>query len=316
MAMNLADYYSGNMSPPLRLPNGTYIPAPLTSPPMSAQEMYQGIYGSGPTTRTVKTIPISPSVPSGMDPIQQYAQSGYVAKPRFVGAMGQQQTNPIPSLPNQPAGSIRTAKDQSRLSSGPAGWDPTYGYSPIPQTPQALAAIDGATAKTGLQQVPYGVYMNNRSRDSVEYARQGRSDLMKMLERQKGDGIIDLTASNPSDRGAQGIADSQGAPVRVGSKVYYPGGKAPQGAPRATTQTQQKPTGLFGGLFGGGDGQGILSGLFGGAPASTGITAPGGGGAFVSSASSQPASSPLSGVGGENSLLPAALNNDRWRTGY
>jgi hypothetical protein len=72
------------------------------------------------------------------------------------------------------------------------------------------------------------------------------------------DGVIDLTASNPSERGAQGIADSQGAPVRVGSKVYYPGGKAPvNAAPQArnAAPTQQRASGmggLFGSIFGGG----------------------------------------------------------------
>jgi hypothetical protein len=131
-----------------------------------------------------------------------------------------------------------------------------------------------------------------------------------------GDGIIDLTASNPSERGAQGIADSQGAPVRVGSKVYYPGGKAPQGAPArgVTSAPARTQPGLFGGLFGGGPVP--TGGLFGVPRPGPNISGPGGGGAFISSASSQPASSPLSGVGGENSLLPAALNNDRWRTGY
>jgi hypothetical protein len=134
----------------------------------------------------------------------------------------------------------------------------------------------------------------------------------------QGDDTPDLSDLGLDEKGAQKMADSRRGPIISKGKTYYPGGKPPAaggGGPRP-------PQPGFGGGIGG-----LLGGLFGGGglgggnafqrPAGTpAITAPGGGGAFVSSASSQPASSPLSGVGGENSLLPASLNSERWRTGY
>lgn len=285
MADNFATWYMGNMAPPLRLPDGTYVPAPAVQPSMSVSDMYQGIYGSGPTTRQVKTIPIGPS---GMDPMQQYAESGYVAKPRFVAAMARQQDplqqyaesgyvakprfasipamgNSLPVLPNQPSGSIRVAKDQSRLPSGPSGWDPTYGYSPIPQTPPALAAIEQA-APTGpmfpLQMPGKGTPFKGNYTAAMRFASPNAGAVSD---------VIDLTAVNP--RNPQAMADSQGKPIRVGGAVYYPGGRAPVGTPQARNApaTQQRSGGLgglFGSIFGGGN--------LGGGKNAINVTVPGG----------------------------------------
>lgn len=273
MADNFAQYYTGNMAPPLKLPGGGYAPAPSAQTQMTPEEIYQGIYGEpltpsgGLTSRPVKTVAIDPM--TGMPPRPQVAAAPLpTAQPGMYGR-GQ----PMPLPPNQPSGSIALGKDQSRLTQNAFG----YGTNGAAGGNAATAAIDGATAKTGLQQVPYGVYMNNRSRDSLDYAAQGRRDLLRMLEDQQN-APIDLTSVNP--RNPQAMADTQGKAVRVGNTVYYPGGKAPAGRGQPVSQQmagQQRQSGLGGllaGLFGGGQGGqpqqgggglgGLLSGMGGG----------------------------------------------------
>jgi hypothetical protein len=56
----LADFYAGRMAPPIKLPDGTYIPAPNLMP---VEEMYRGIYPPpsipGPLkSRSVSTVPV------------------------------------------------------------------------------------------------------------------------------------------------------------------------------------------------------------------------------------------------------------------
>jgi len=65
MADNWASWYSGGMTPPLALPGGGYVPAPLAPPQMSVDEMYRGIYAPPAVpqslqTRSVQTVQIDP----------------------------------------------------------------------------------------------------------------------------------------------------------------------------------------------------------------------------------------------------------------
>lgn len=273
------------------------------------QDQMQGAAVADPMQLRYTAQPRFVAQSGAQDPISVYAKSNYTAQPRFASASS------APALPNQPSGSVRVAKDSSRLPGDPNPYNGlAFGYDAQPSAPvnPAVRAIEAA-APTGpmfplRMPAATGTPYKGNYTASMRFASPNAG--------KTGDGIIDLTASNPSERGAQGIADSQGAPVRVGQKVYYPGGKAPQGAPaRGITSAPAKTQpGLFGGLFGGGPVP--TGGLFGVPRPGPNISAPGGGGAFISSASSQPASSPLSGVGGENSLLPAALNSERWRSGY
>lgn len=50
------NFYSGNMAPPLRLPNGTLVPAPAVQPQESVDQMYQGIYPQSDTIGRVETV--------------------------------------------------------------------------------------------------------------------------------------------------------------------------------------------------------------------------------------------------------------------
>jgi hypothetical protein len=132
----------------------------------------------------------------------------------------------------------------------------------------------------------------------------------------RSDGIIDLSALSMSDKGAQGIADSEGKPIRAANgKVYYPGGKAPQAArtgAAAAQQPQQRSGGLGGllsGLFGGGQTQqaggglgAMLSGMNGGAaPQPTYATTEFQQNAFQTTPGAQ---------------MPSSMSNSRWLTGY
>jgi hypothetical protein len=183
-------------------------------------------------------------------------------------------------------------------------------YTARPRTTSALDAIEKA--------VPGGPSFPLRGGGQLNGAPPNYGNYRASMKfASGGQDIPNLDSLGLDDMGAQRMADSRRGPVAANGRVYYPGGRAPATAGGAAPQRQGMSGGLgglLGGLFGGG-------GLGGGnafqRPAGTpAITAPGGGGAFVSSASSQPASSPLSGVGGENSLLPASLNSERWRTGY
>lgn len=241
------------------------------------------------------------------DPLQQYAESGYVAKPRFIAATAK--SNTVPAMPNQPAGSIRVAKDQSRLASGPAGWDPTYGYMPAPSAKPALAAIEAA-APTGpmfpLKLPGKGTPFTGNYTASMRFASPNAG---------QGSDIIDLTATNP--RNPQAMADSQGKPVRVGNSVYYPGGRVPQGAapaPRGAT-TQQRSGGLLGSLFGGGNGGGIFSGGLGSGSSSIG-TSPSQGQAMTVDPNTSTGST-LSSMGfSSGALVPAATIRNLESRGY
>ena len=58
MADNFADFYTGNMAPPLRLPGGGYAPAPSLQTQMTPEQIYEGIYGEPMqlTSRSVQTV--------------------------------------------------------------------------------------------------------------------------------------------------------------------------------------------------------------------------------------------------------------------
>jgi hypothetical protein len=260
------------------------------------------------------------------DPISVYAKSNYTAQPRFASASS------VPALPNQPSGSVRVAKDSSRLPGDPNPYNGlAFGYDAQPSAPvnPAVQAIDAA-APTGPM---FPLQMMGKGTNPTAAYGKGYTASMRFASPnagKTGDGIIDLTASNPSERGAQGIADSQGAPVRVGQKVYYPGGKAPSGNVSGTLgqNDTRGPLskalglktsglgGLLGGLFGGGNGGGIFSGGLGsGAPSSIG-TSPSQGQAMVVSPGTSTGST-LSSMGySDGALVPAATIRNLESRGY
>lgn len=293
MADNFADFYSGNMAPPLRLPGGGYAPAPSVQTQMTPEEIYQGIYGepisTGLSSRSVRTVAIDPTtgMPASQPQMTADARAAYGGG-IGAGASGSLTMPPRP-LPNQPSGSIRMAKDQSRLPQTSRDADLLSGYSPMGGN-SATSAIASATrppmTAIGGARGQLGAMGNMSGSLSMGGGRSG--------------GIIDLSALNMSDQGAQGIADSEGKPIRAANgKVYYPGGKAPQPASgMPTTGKEPGPLGKLMGLKQGGL-SGLLSGMIGGFNMSNGgragaSTVPGLG-ALLSGGGSSFGSSPSQG---------------------
>lgn len=247
------------------------------------------------------------------DPVELMGKSGYAAKPRFVAASQPQATNyynpgNMYTGPGSAAAGPRvgTGPDSNRLTPNAMGYNnntanPVTGKFPFNYPPNAAAAaIDNiaplddpaAGMKPGFNKmVPAGMPVNSRSRDSLAYAQAGRNALANMPPMTAGaqaGGVIDLTAVNPKN--PQAMANSQGQAIQVGSKIYYPAGKAPKAAPAAGREPG--PLGKLFGLQQGGLG-GLLSGMFGGGQAQQ---AGGGGlGALLSGGSSF-GSSPSQGM--------------------
>jgi hypothetical protein len=197
-------------------------------------------------------------------------QLRYTAQPRFVAQMVPRPPTVQPTQAQMQAmrnipGSIpaSTYTPSIRTAQGTPQRLPTeMGYGPASASNPAVQAIDAA-APTGPM---FPLQMMGKGTNPAAAYAKGYTANMRFASPnagKTGDGIIDLTASNPSERGAQGIADSQGAPVRVGSKVYYPAGKAPAATRQSAPQSQGQATsgGWFSSLFGGGgnsNGGGLL----------------------------------------------------------
>lgn len=56
MADNFADFYTNSMAPPIRLPDGSFVPAPAVQPRETPDQMYQGIYPQSDTIGRVETV--------------------------------------------------------------------------------------------------------------------------------------------------------------------------------------------------------------------------------------------------------------------
>lgn len=322
--------------------------APLTNPPPSFDQMYRDSGGSAFNFVSQQPKSSGKMAEWWQSPAYNpYSQSpsfiapgggrvtGYQDDPLFAQATPSPKVNRLrpviptmPVAPNQPSGSIASAKSQARLPGDPRPYNGlAYGYDAQPgmQGNSAAAAIN-ATVPT----LPRGMELHSRSRDSLAYAQAGKDAIANMMRAQAGGGIIDLTVSNPSERGAQGIADSQGAPVRVGSKVYYPAGKAPAATRQSAPQSQGQATsgGWFSSLFGGGGNSGgggllrnmlqnTVNGMAGRAGASM---VPG---ASVAVQAAQPGPTYATTEFQQNAFqttpgaqMPSSMNNSRWTTGY
>jgi len=138
---SLSDFYSGNMAPPDRGPNGTYVQSQLKGQPTSLSEIYGGIIPSqapmstGLTSRSVNTVPVdmygnpirNASSQSGIQAPSSGAQrtvgqAGSVAMPPGVTPASVQRA--FAMMAQQPSQAQRNAlaavpmsgKDQSRLA--------------------------------------------------------------------------------------------------------------------------------------------------------------------------------------------------------
>lgn len=106
------------------------------------------VTAEGLAVRPVQTYGVdsygSPIIPN-TNPIAQQVQANAVAQALSLGrANGKAAGGGVAAAlagSNQPAGSI-VDKSQARLAQGPQGWDPAYGYAPMPKPSSALGAIE------------------------------------------------------------------------------------------------------------------------------------------------------------------------------
>jgi hypothetical protein len=104
---DLSSFYAGRMAPPIRLPDGTYIPAPNV---MSVEDMYKGIYPpsvpSPPSppliARSVNTVPIDPM--TGNPVVGSSSGPGFTAPTMAATRTEQAGIRPALTAGTQPAG--------------------------------------------------------------------------------------------------------------------------------------------------------------------------------------------------------------------
>jgi hypothetical protein len=259
---------------------------------MTVEEMYRGIIPAAPalTTRPVQSVAINPATGMPYAPTAS-ARAGY-----GIGAGGGASGSLTVPRPNQPSGSIVTAKDESRLTPNAFG----YGTNGVTGGNPAIAAIDRAAPN-------YGGYVAS-PRFTPPKVPSG------------DDGIIDLSSLSLSDIGGQRMADSEGKPIRDKSgRVFYPGGKGPGGNVSGSMSAPDRRgplgkmlglkapglPGLFGALFGAPSGGGLFGGApSGGAPANRAPT-------YATTPFQEDRFQTTTGA-----QMPASMNNDRWKTGY
>lgn len=134
-----SELYDGIISPQ----GGLYNPGPQVVMPNAGRVTAEGL-----TVRPVQTYGVdsygSPIIPN-TNPIAQQVQANAVAQALSLGrANGKAAGGGVAAAlagSNQPAGSI-VDKSQARLAQGPQGWDPAYGYAPMPKPSSALGAIE------------------------------------------------------------------------------------------------------------------------------------------------------------------------------
>lgn len=171
---DLSSFYMGRMAPPIKLPDGTYIPTPNV---LSVDQIYQGILPpSVPSTplvsRSVNTVPVDSNgnpivprvgnnIPSTRETLAEQRSGWRPAvtegvQPALTATMppGARPSNiPLPSMPPpstlsaawDPFNTINPNADQSRLppnDGGEAGF--MAAFYPNAQNP-AVSAIDQAT---------------------------------------------------------------------------------------------------------------------------------------------------------------------------
>lgn len=246
MADNWADWYSGAMAAPLALPGGGYAPAPSFMPPMSVDDMYQGIYpsaGGGLTTNTVRTVGIDPStgMPYQAPSPTMTARAAY-AGGAGAGASGSMSLRPMEMIPNAVPGPNPVMKYTDRLPVSPVG---------LP-----LAGVGGSSAGG------VGARAQGNAAVSVPNAAPGMGSYQGRFNFASPNGfgapVHQLNVDVPADEG-QFYADSMGMPVRSKSgTVYTPkgGNVTPQQRyeGKAAQPQQQRPRSLLDMIFGGANG--------------------------------------------------------------
>lgn len=310
--------------------NGVFAPPSLPAPrPLNPNNPLEQRTGLAPAT-VVKTVAIdprtgfppqapattSPRNMAMMDPLQAYAESGYVAKPRFVASMSAAKPASMPTV--QP-GMLGRGQPTALPPATPTVQAGMYGRGQpaapaAPALPYGMKALGpspagGVNLAAGM--VPtLGQASNNRYTASMRFASPNAG---------QGSNIIDLPYDTMSDVAGQNTANSAGKPVRFANGKVYTPSNAPVSGVRAPMQpvtnrpAPQRPGGLFGAIFGGGN------------PIS--ITVPGGGSSSIGKSPSQgqamtvdpntSSGSTLSSMGfSPGALVPAATIRGLESRGY
>jgi hypothetical protein len=162
MASNLADFYTGNMAPPLRLPDGSYVPAPSAQQQMTPAQIYEGMYGpsgdSGLTSRSVKTVPIDLATGMPISPQRAIQAQGNGQGIAGIDARVARALSASAVQPNQPSGSINLAKIQDRLPENPYSFAYGTQQQPKPAMADIRTAVQVAEALAGKPRPTYGSY--------------------------------------------------------------------------------------------------------------------------------------------------------------
>lgn len=193
----------------------------------------------------------------------------------------------------------------------------SYTSVPGPKMPPGKAAPSVANPAP---QMPFGLQPFTGTGPTPAGYRPGMR--FASTPRAADDGVIDLNLDGLSDRGAQGMADSQGQPVRNKGKTYYPGGKAPAVSGSLSARDTRGPLGQALGLKTSGLG-GLLSGLFGGgnraSPSAAGLVPHLGAVPTPSAPAPTYTTTPFQEDRFQTTTgaqMPASMNNSRWTTGY
>lgn len=263
------NFYSGSMAPPLRLPNGTLVPAPAVQPQESVDQMYQGIYPQSDTIGRVETVnpdgsPQNPGIarvtPEGLDvrnvrTVSIDPVTGNPVSPQVqtvVDAM--QQGSPYdaayePGIPTSSA--YRGGWGSDAFPSIVASGIPHAGGTEIDNKDQArLAASDG-------QLFAYGDGIPNSGNPGI-------AAITRALAAQAGLGVAgpaagDFLSGDPgvtdwtvANQGGGGILGPNNAPSSLPANAppggrYGAGGYLPNGLPSSGTHGQivQGPDGKY-----------------------------------------------------------------------
>lgn len=257
MADNWANWYSGNMAPPNRLPNGSYVPAPSVSQPMTVQQMYQGIYGTPEpgtelTTRSIRTVPIDPYTgqPIATAPTLTPTGGDNSALGAIANATGAMTAAPV----YQPSGSMNSYKSQDQLPQGPAvvGRLPAPGEGLTSAQRAAMTSLSAPARQTAARPIMFPLQGGGRLTGSGSPTYGNYTGSMRMANPSP---LMPGPASTP-----QVVSGDPWGGMRMPGQ-----GTAPMAgygnAPGAAQPAQQQARGLFETIFGSGGNGGLMNGL-------------------------------------------------------
>lgn len=263
---DLSSFYMGRMAPPIKLPDGTYIPTPNV---LSVDQIYQGILPpSVPSTplvsRSVNTVPVDSN---GNPIVGSRGEQRLGARPAFtVGTQpaltatmppGARPSNiPLPSMPPpstlsaawDPFNTINENADQSRLplNQGTDGIEAMQAFVSGQGANPAVSAIDQATGVPMPRARPDLVMPMMPSpllrAPAIPGPRNSSTPTGGNYTVKRGDTVWDLARKNNTTVNAIAIANGLRDPskIRAGQQLTIPSVPAPRMRPPAMNK---KPSG-------------------------------------------------------------------------